>query len=279
MLSDALTRREGTMVSRLIARITLISAFVLLAAFDGGALAGENKAPQPSTAARPRAVFDAGHSEVFSPMKDGPVHYSAFRGMFVKNGFKTGILSEPITPERLSGAGIYVIAGPMQGFTQDEIDALRTFVENGGSLLVMLHISAPVAALLPEFGVTVSNFVIAEGNNTIKGAAQDFYLTDLTGHPINAGVKKIAVFGAWGLLAQGRARATALTSAGAWADANRNRRYDSGEPRQSFAIIAVCECGKGRVVVIGDDAPFANGFMKEAGNARLALNVIKWLKR
>ncbi len=279
MLSDALTRGEEAMVSNLIIKIVLISAFLLPAVFDGSAFAEEKKAPRTSMAKRPRAVFDAGHNEVFSPVKDGPVHYSAFRGMFVKNGFEAVLLDAPVTPEGLSRADIYIIAGPMQGFTQDEISALKAYVENGGSLLVMLHISSPVAALLPSFGVTVSNYVLGERENTIKGAAQDFYLTDLTDHPINAGVKKIAVFGAWGLLAEGRAKATAHTSAWAWFDANRNRQYDHNEPRQSFAVSAVCECGKGRVVVIGDDAPFANGFIKEAGNTRLAQNVIKWLKR
>ncbi|MBI5809808.1 MAG: hypothetical protein HZB21_01265, partial [Deltaproteobacteria bacterium] len=86
--------------------------------------------------------------------------------------------------------------------------------------------------------------------------------------------------GAWGLMAVGGteigAKVVAETSPKAWADINRNRRRDRGETLGSYGIIAVSRHGKGKVVVVADDAPFANKFIKEADNGILAENILRW---
>jgi hypothetical protein len=57
---------------------------------------------------------------------------------------------------------------------------------------------------------------------------------------------------------------------------NRNRQYDNGEPVQGFGIVAAGLFGKGKIVVIADDAPFANAFLGRDDNGKLAFNVLKW---
>ena len=177
----------------------------------------------------------------------------------------------------LEGVDVYIVAGPSREFLEEEVKALKDFVAEGGSLLVLLHISGPVARLTEAFGVIVSNHVISEEENTL-GGSQDFYVTRFSRHPVTAGLKKIAVFGAWGLLAEGGAEIVAKTSERAWADMNRNRLHDEGEPRAGFGVLAVRKFGKGKAVVVSDDAVFSNSFITAADNRKLAGNILDWFK-
>ncbi len=237
--------------------------------------AGKAKAAK---AAGFNVVFDMAHNEIFSPENDGKLHYSSFYKGFQEAGAKTSVNLRLVTPEVLKGIDAYVIAGPARDFITPEIGALQGFVHNGGSLLVLLHISSPVARLTESFGILVSNFVVSEEQNTIKGKSQDFVVKDIAPSPVTKGLKEIAVFGSWGLMTEGRAVTVARTSKKAWADLDRNRVHDKKEPTQAFGIIAVREFGAGRVVVVADDAPFANAFINVGDNAGLAQNIINWFK-
>lgn len=226
-----------------------------------------------------KTVFDLAHAEIFSPVKTGPLHYSSFYKRIKRSGEDVYINTDPVTSKSLEGVDTYIIAGPSMELAPDEIAALKDFVNNGGNLLVLLHISGPVARLTENFGIIVSNFVISERDGAINGQSQDFYVTRFSKHPVTDGLKKIAVFGTWGIMARDGARLAAVTSEKAWADINRNRTFEEGEPVQSFGIVAVNEFGKGKVVVVADDAPFANRFIGEADNKKFAENVIRWFKR
>jgi hypothetical protein len=171
-----------------------------------------------------------------------------------------------------------VIAGPAKEFSHAEFMPLSRYVYEGGNLLVLMHISAPVARLTEVFGIIVSNFVLAEDAAAIGGKAQDFYVTRFEEHPVTRNLKKVAVFGTWGLMTDGRATVLASTSKKAWADINLNRRFDDGEPVAGFGIIAATDFGLGKVLVVADDALFANGFIGEADNMVLVRNIIGWFK-
>ncbi|MFQ5427556.1 MAG: hypothetical protein ACE5EZ_01105 [Thermodesulfobacteriota bacterium] len=223
-------------------------------------------------------AFDMAHNEIFSPLKDDKLNYSAFYKGFQEAGGKTSVNERLVAPEVLQDLDTYVIAGPASPFITPEIMALQGFVHDGGSLLVLLHISSPVARLTESFGILVSNFVLSEGENLIEGKSQDFFVTDFAPSPVTKGLKKIALFGSWGLMAERGALVVARTSDKAWADLNRNRTQEPDEPVQSFGIVAVKEFGAGRVVVVADDAPFANSFETVGDNALLAENIINWFR-
>lgn len=264
--------------------MTLAAAMSLLFTFAPPSFAGKAPAPaasqkQAATAAQATTVFDLSHSEVFSPLKGGPLNYSAFHD-FIGQGQRVGVNNGPITAAALKGVRTYIIAGPMQPLAPDEIAALEAFVRAGGNLLVLLHISAPAAQLTGSFGIAVSNFTIGETTGLIDNASQDFVVTRFTNHEVTEGLEKITVWGSWGLMAtDGRAKVVASTSDKAWADIDRNRKLDPGEPVQSFGIVAASELGTGKVVIIADDAPFANRFLDAADNRRLAENIMRWFGR
>ncbi|MFQ5441307.1 MAG: DUF4350 domain-containing protein [Thermodesulfobacteriota bacterium] len=225
---------------------------------------------------RYKAAFDLAHNEIFSPLVEGPLHYSKFYKMIKKSGASMAVNKKALTPGSLSEFDAYVVAGPSKDFSPGELTELREFVNDGGSLLVLLHISGPVARLTEQFGIVVSNFVISEHLNTIKNKSQDFHVRDFSPHPVTRGLKEIAVFGTWGLMTEKGGAVVAKTSEKAWADLNRNRDFDKDEPEQSFGIIGVSEYGEGKVVVVADDAPFANLFIGMADNSKLARNIVRW---
>ncbi len=226
--------------------------------------------------ARGKVLFDMSHREIFSPLNDGPLHYSAFFKSLKSFGLDGGINPHEVNSRFLDKANIYVVAGPTREFTPDEIRALTDFVATGGNLLVLLHISQPVARLTEAFGILVSNFVISDRENTIEGRSQDFLAKRFVPHPVTSGLGGIAFFGTWGLLPLEGAKGVAFSSEKAWADMNRNRTFDKGEPEGEFALVAVSEYGRGKVVVVADDAPFANTFYNMANNKSFADNIIKW---
>lgn len=237
----------------------------------------ETTAKKAARARVGKAVFDLSHGEIFSPTEFGPLNYSIFYNTFKDYGWSVGVNSAHVTTAALKGVKTYVIAGPTQEFDEGEISALAAFVEGGGNVLVLLHIAGPVAQLTESFGIIVSNFVLAEPADNVKDEVQDFYVSRFKKHPVTDGLKKIAVFGTWGLMAGGhKAKLVAMTSANAWADSNRNRVFDPQEFVQEFGIIGVAGLAKGKFVVVADDAPFANKFITVADNGRLAENIIRW---
>lgn len=267
-------------------RILTMTVTALLLSLSTAALAGKaepnnNVAKKPglNAAAASRTVFDLGHSEIFSPIKEGDLNYTIFHDALRQSGAEVGINKEPITSSTLKGVRTYIIAGPVQPLTGQEIAALESFVKNGGNLLVLLHISFPVAELTSSFGIMVSNFTIGERTGLINGKSQDFFVTSFGQHAVTSGLRKLSVYGTWGLMAEKPARVVASTSEKAWADMDRNRSFDKGEPMQDFGIVAVAQPGKGKVAVVADDAPFANRFINEADNRRLAENIIEWFRQ
>lgn len=242
-------------------------------------LLAEAPAQKKEAAGGGKVVFDLTHNEIFSPVKKGPLDYSDFYKSIGGSGQEAAVSRVPIVPNALEEVKTYVIAGPSKALEKEEVEVLKEFVKNGGNLLVLLHISSPVAELTEAFGIIVSNFVISERENVIAGQSQDFYVTRFSRHPVNKGISKIAVFGTWGLMAEEGAQVIASTSVKAWADMDRNRKFDHGEPVQSFGIVAAAEYGSGKVVVVADDAPFANKFLPKAGNRRLADNIIRWFRQ
>lgn len=259
------------------------AAALLVGLFCGPSLADKavprqnvRKPAATSAGVQPTAVFDLGHSEIFSPLRGGPMNYTSFYDLLKLSGEEVGVNRGPVTSAALAGVRTYIIAGPAHPFSAPEITAIEAFVRDGGNLLVLLHISGPVAALTNAFGIAVSNFTICEAAGAIDGDARNFFVTGFAVHPVTEGMERLAVFGTWGLLAEEGALVVASTPEGAWADIDRDRRPGEGEPVQAFGIVAVSQLGSGKVVVVADDAPFANRFITEADNRRLAENILRW---
>lgn len=71
--------------------------------------------------------------------------------------------NEVISQELLSNATLLVLPGPLNKFTELEMNCIRTFLNSGGNVLVMLgeggenKSNTNINFLLEEFGIMVNN--------------------------------------------------------------------------------------------------------------------------
>ena len=263
----------------------------------------------------PRVVIDQAHSNASTAGFTG--RYWPLARLLRADGCRVRKGTDPFSLQRLNGIDVLVIANargapkpqifgvnlPVRtskksddpAFTPEEIQAVRTWVEHGGALLLIADhapMGAASEALAAAFGVKMH-----KGFVEVPGELSDPLLFSkdngrLGDHPILAGdgpgteVRRVMTFTGQSL--DGPPGATALLrlpdSAIEYIPAQPEFRQERAGATQGLAF----EQGRGRVVVLGEAAmltaqvykgvPFG---MNSPGNdnRQFALNVIHWLLR
>ena len=228
--------------------------------------------------AAPVVLFDEAHGQPFLASGERPLDLSSLAKVFSTAGFEVRTASQRLDNDCLADVSVLVSSGPFQPYTPEEIAAIKGFVERGGGLAVMLHIAPPATALLHALEVDFANGTLREQSHVLGDNRQDFLVRDLADHPLNAGLKEFAVYGAWAL--RGTApgvEVVASTSAHSWIDLNRDGKLSVGDAVQPFGVAAAGTLGRGRFVVFGDDALFQNRYLDDRNHA-LAGNLVRWLQ-
>lgn len=228
--------------------------------------------------AQPVVLFDQGHNQRFLVEKDEPLHLSKLAGKFKEAGFTVTTGSGPISAETLSNVRALVISGPFSSYKPEEIDTVASFVRQGGTLAVMLHISSPLSLLLDRLGVVVSGSVIHEQENIIKDMDINYRVTRFEASELVAGLDYLSIYGGWALLNSGPGTSVvAKTGDTAWVDLNGDKKLTEKDAVQAFAVVVTGTTGAGKFVVFGDDAMFQNVYLDD-NNTRLAANLAAWMK-
>lgn len=234
--------------------------------------------PAVADEGKPVVLFDQGHNQRFLVERDDPLHLSKLGATFGSAGFMVASTATPITPETLATVRALVISGPFTTLKSEEIDTIVSFVERGGNLAVMLHISSPLSMLLDRLGVVVSGSVIHEQENIIKDLDLNFRVKRFEANDLVASLDYLSVYGCWALLNSGAGTSVvAATGDKAWVDLNGDKKLTEKDAMQSFAVVVSGKAGAGKFVVFGDDAMFQNEYLDES-NAKLAANLAAWMK-
>ncbi len=220
---------------------------------------------------KPLLLVDYAHGEIFPPLDPRDLGYAKLDTVFKEAGYEVRVISEPLTEKELRRARVYLLAGPMNELSEEERAAVRSFVEHGGRVIVLVHIASPLRVFLAEYNMSLG-WVLAEEENTL-GRVHDFVVTGIEGGEIFKDVDSLSFHGAFSVRAP---ESYAFTSDRAWEDLNLNGVWEEGEPRGRFALIGIARYGKGYVLVIGDDATLANRFIGEEDNFKLARNLAEW---
>lgn len=219
-------------------------------------------------------LFEEGHGQLFKIIDSKNLGLSKLSTIFQNDAWTVETSNSEITDELLNDIDALVITGAFKSITQNEIGVIKRFLEKGGKLAVMLHIGPPVAALLHNVNVSISNGVIHETGNLIIGNDIDFKVVNLNIHELTNNLNDFTVYGGWALLpTDSNGHVVAQTSTKSWIDLNGDNKADA---QQSFATIVVGTFGLGEFVVFSDDAIFQNMFLKE-NNYELAQNLVQWL--
>ena len=196
-----------------------------------------------------------------------------------------------------SDCAVLLIAGPQTPFLQMELDAIREYMEEGGSVLVFLDPlqESGLEDLLQSRGVVVGDdFVIdTSGIGSLFGLDFTAPVAAKYGeHPITRKHHGLMTFfqlvRSVELADVNSGTVLVSTSAQGWAESDlevlqgkgrRTVRLDEVD-RQGPVSLGVATGGEGsggRLVVFGDSDFASNFYFNQQGNGDLALNAISWL--
>ncbi len=296
----------------LCATVCFVSAPVWSAAVADNSADVSVAAPAYPKDMGPIVAIDGGHLNFHT--HEG--RFAPFGRLMSNDGFRVRPLTGAFTPEALSGVSILVIANALNpvnlnrwtlptpsAFTPGEIEAVKTFVANGGSLLLIAdHMpwGGAVADLAKAFDVTFFNgfaFYVPEPE------APDFFALDdgtlgqdriSLGRLPTTNVTRVATFTGTAFRAPDNARPlltlsndyVMLTPQTAWEFPPETPRLPAGGMLQGAALLH----GKGRLAVFGEAAMFTaqveetdpklrTGFSAPGAdqNKQFVLNVTHWL--
>ena len=249
----------------------------------------------------PLVVFDQAHRNFHTASG----RYLPFAQLLRHDGYRVDSNTSPFSAESLRRARVLIVANALgedghethSAFTAGEIDALATWVDSGGSLLLIADHSPFGAAardLAKRLGVTMYlRFARDDANNDGDNERLVFSRANhlLADDPITDGrssaerVNRVVTFTGQSLVGPTGSTALLRLSPGAYDWESRTVRYPAGGHAQGLSFTL----GRGRVVVFGEAALFsaqvdALGIkmgMNKPGNddRQLALNVVHWLSR
>ncbi len=247
----------------------------------------------------PRSVYLlTGHGEV-DVEDSGNSGYSQIRDALTSKNYTVNtlnLLSDPTVPAE---AMAVIVAGPTFGLSQVEVDALRAYVDGGGSLVLLLQPTAetqagqpgdPLLTYLEEtWGVRVQDDLIVEPRSSSYLVAVSFgygehaitaRMQNLT--PVFPGARSLTLGGVDGVTQT----ALVTTSDISWGETDMGFLQTQALPEFDEAVdmagpLTVAATAENsttgaRLVVFGDSDFGANNWLIQPGNRELLVNSIDW---
>jgi ABC-type uncharacterized transport system involved in gliding motility auxiliary subunit len=250
-------------------------------------------------------VTGSGEHEVDDSSRDG---LSQFKAVLAKDSYETQSIDLVTQASVPASCTAVVVAGPTHDYEQPEVDALKTFVENGGRAFFMLDPplkmgptsiadNAALTGLLGTWGVTVDKDLVLDPNPIGQiaglGPQEPLVTTYNTNQPIVASMRGTAtafpLTQSLTIAASGKTTVDQLFSSSSNSLATVNlssaevslRDPSNKKGPLVLAAAGTYETGKenseGRFVVIGSSIWASNRFLRFNGNGDLAANAINWL--
>lgn len=227
--------------------------------------------------------------------------YGPFAGLLSNDGFQVRSARGAITTEGLKDIRVLVVAnarapeGQASAFTSEEIATLKTWVEQGGSLLLIAD-HMPFAGAATQLGKTFG-FTFEDGYTQIprQGPLPDVFTArrGLGRHAVTVGIDELATFTGSAFTAPSGAVPILTLPAGSKAARpgaeGKLARDGSGVDVGGQLQGAVMDYGRGRLAVFGEAGMFSaqvagpSGFRMGFNNPRaprnkqFALNLVRWL--
>jgi hypothetical protein len=258
----------------------------------------------------PTVLFDEAHRNIHKATGT----YAPFAELIENDGYRLRRTSSSLSPKRLEGVDIVVIANALgrnernddHALSDAECDALVAWIHEGGSLLLITDhypTGSAVGNLAHRLGVPMSGGVTEDSVSYDHRFDPSHIVFDsLPVHPITRDVQRVLSFTGQslgvpdGAIALLPLRATALDRAPSprversGNDVRVHVKYGPASPAQGRAQAIAMTLGNGRVVVLGeaamasaqlsayDGSPFG---MNVSGydNRQFVLNVMHWLSR
>ena len=249
----------------------------------------------------PRAVyFLQGHGEP-NIEAGGELSYSIAKSTLETKNYTVGtinLLTDKTIPE---DALTIIIAGPTKPLSSREVDLLKTYVDGGGSLIVMEDprfftefgdAADPLAEyLVTDWGISLNEDLIIDFSGVTQNAL-DAASLQYNSHPITQNLNQQYIV----ILPQARSISLAAaaedvvttplisTSENSWGEtselvANENPEFDEATDLPGPLTMAAAgenSTTKGRVVVVGNSVFASDTIFDAYGNGNLFINSVDW---
>lgn len=210
-------------------------------------------------------------------------------------------------------AAMIAIVGPVSSLANEEVKAIREYVEQGGKVLVALDIESggespegidpgeqkPLLDWLEEIGISFNKTPLVNDREYVSMGRDNeltrmFLFSNVFGSHESVTTltrnddKLNVLYFQSGYLdvkpAQGdwKVVATVLSTKNTFVDKNRNLKFDETELRNSYPVAAVAERAladgkKSQVIVLADATMLSDALMSYNGNQFITLDTIRWL--
>lgn len=191
-----------------------------------------------------------------------------------------------------AAADLVVIVSPSEPFPEESLRAIRTYLDQGGRLFVMLDAfrDGGLGEVLKDFGIIPQNDLVVDFGNHFWNDATAPATGRYTRHAITERLPLTFFPGVQSLrvaddlpdhitvttLFSSTSRSMSVSS---MEQLNQLRNLDL--PVRSYDLMMISEMGRGadrtKIAVIGDGDVAANEYLSILGNERLVVNTINWL--
>ena len=214
------------------------------------------------------------------------------------NGYDwTSIREMGLSAERLHGFDtlfINLLSADRPDFTDDEVQAIIEFVEDGGGLFVIADHTN-----VYNHAERVNKFLIPMGIEVLYHLAVDFppehsvaglgwiMVRDFAEHPVTDGLEMITLQTGGPMEGGGVAFSSDQSFGDLWDPEDDGGYYgnwtfdgdEEVEPRGPLEVYSAVEYGEGRVVVAGDQNMFGDAFAHWANNWEVFMNSVEWVSQ
>lgn len=235
-----------------------------------------------------------GEHEIEDIEKNG---YSKLKEILNEKGYEVKpllLVKQPKIPE---DTALLVIAGPQKALLSAEIEAIKTYLNKGGSGLFLLEpeTGQELAKLLKEKGIVLDNDIIVDKMSRLFGG--DYLIPVVVKYNQNHSVTKGFNLACFFPLARSinieknqdkgkRVEILAWTSENSWGEKDLSGLkggkaiYDEKDIAGPIPVAAASfseEKNGFKLIVVGDSDFIDNTYLQVSGNKDLALNMINWL--
>lgn len=219
---------------------------------------------------------------------------SSFATLLQENGYSISRLTErPITYEKLRQYDVFIIMGSGRNYTDEEVNSIKEFVNNGGGLFLVGNNwgyddgdeNFSFNKIAKSFGVSFANNEIVTDNQHYIFFSNFVAVNDIRTNPITNNVSSYYHFMGTYLKNPGNSTIVSYTDSDSWGDQGyiteghtaSNNEKDSNEQSGPLPVISEMEYGKGKIVFMGSAATYSNSFIYRGNGWKLGLNIVSWL--
>lgn len=166
-----------------------------------------------------------------------------------------------------------VILSPTDGYGPGETDRIRTFVRNGGTLLVAEDFGEHSNDLLARIGAQarIDGRVVRDERYNYRAPSLPV-AQNVSNHTLTRNVDSFTLNRGTYIRPNG-AKVLAGTSQYAYVDSNRNGNLDDSDPVRTVPVVTTESVGDGQVVVVSDPSAFINAMLDRPGNQAFVSNL------